>query len=91
MPTPYQGIHIWLLLLAHIDVWIVLIQVWEHLPDQREAFLKAEQAFFDEVTQVSGKLFPFPKDERKAQAVKILQGIQVPRKVSCQTCLACHN
>lgn len=58
-----------------------MLQVWEHLPDDREAFLKAEQAFFDEVTQVSGKLFPFPKDERKAQAVKILQGIQVPRKV----------
>ena len=57
-------------------------QVWEHLPNDREAFLKAEQAFFDEVTQTSGKLFPFPKDERKAQAVKILKDIHVPRKVT---------
>ena len=30
--------------------------------------------------QVSGKLFPFSKDERKAQAVKILKGIRVPRR-----------
>lgn len=58
----------------------VAAEVWEHLPNDRELFLKAEQAFFDEVTQVSGKLFPFPKDERKAQAVKILKGIHVPRK-----------
>lgn len=58
------------------------MQVWEHLPDDREAFLKAEQAFFDEVTQTSGKLFPFPKDERKAQAVKILKDICLPRKVT---------
>ena len=57
------------------------LQVWEHLPTDRELFLKAEQTFFDEVTQTSGKLFPFAKDERKAQAVKILKGIQVPRKV----------
>lgn len=69
------------------------MQVWEHLPNDREAFLKAEQAFFDEVTQTSGKLFPFPKDERKAQAVKILKNIHVPRKVMpsglhCRTRLA---
>ena len=61
------------------------VQVWDHLPNDRELFLKAEQAFFDEVTQVSGKLFPFPKDERKAQAVKILQTMHVPRKVSTTT------
>lgn len=59
---------------------VCILKVWDHLPDDRELFLKAEQAFFDEVTQVSGKLFPFPKDERKAQAVKILQTIHVPRK-----------
>jgi len=58
------------------------VQVWEHLPDDREAFLKAEQAFFDEVTQTSGKLFPFPKDGRKAEAVKILKNIRLPRKVT---------
>lgn len=56
--------------------------MWDHLPNDREAFLKAQQAFFDEVTQTSGKLFPFPKDERKAQAVKILKNIHVPRKVT---------
>ena len=58
------------------------------MPNDREAFLKAEQAFFDQVTQTSGKLFPFPKDERKAQAVKILQGIQVPRKVAAPAAAA---
>ena len=62
-----------------------VVQVWDYLPNDRELFLKAEQAFFDEVTQVSGKLFPFAKDERKAQAVKILQTIHVPRKVSAAT------
>ncbi|KAA6416579.1 MAG: phosphatidylinositol 4-kinase alpha-like, partial [Trebouxia sp. A1-2] len=61
-------------------LWAIADRVWEHLPNDRELFLKAEQAFFDEVTQVSGKLFPFPKDERKAQAVKILKGIHLPRK-----------
>lgn len=65
------------------------MQVWEHLPNDREAFLKAEQAFFDEVTQTSGKLFPFPKDERKAQAVKILNNIHVPRKVPHPILKAC--
>ena len=29
---------------------------------------------------MSGKLFPFTKDERKAQAVRILKGIRVPRR-----------
>ena len=72
-----------------------VLQVWEHLPNDRELFLKAEQAFFDEVTQVSGKLFPFPKDERKAQAVKILKEIHVPRKVpltrtTCTTICCSH-
>jgi len=89
------------LLLGRIQVWDCMhdddhevLQVWEHLPNDRELFLKAEQAFFDEVTQVSGKLFPFPKDERKAQAVKILKGIHVPRKVklSRTTCTTiCHS
>lgn len=85
------------LLLGRIQVWDCMhdddhevLQVWEHLPNDRELFLKAEQAFFDEVTQVSGKLFPFPKDERKAQAVKILKGIHVPRKVPA-TRLTCRT
>ncbi|EFN54838.1 hypothetical protein CHLNCDRAFT_134867 [Chlorella variabilis] len=42
--------------------------------------LDAELAFFDEVTAVSGKLYPVPKDERKAAAVKFLEGIEVPRQ-----------
>ena len=85
------------LLLGRAQVWDCVhdddhevLQVWEHLPNDRELFLKAEQAFFDEVTQVSGKLFPFPKDERKAQAVKILKGIHVPRKVPL-TRITCTN
>ncbi|KAL4452207.1 hypothetical protein ABPG75_007869 [Micractinium tetrahymenae] len=41
--------------------------------------LQAELSFFDEVTAMSGKLYPVPKDERKAAAVKLLEGITVPR------------
>lgn len=41
--------------------------------------LQAELNFFNEVTEVSGKLYPVPKDERKAEAVKLLKDIRVPR------------
>jgi len=41
--------------------------------------LKAESAFFNDVTAVSGKLYPVPKDERKAAAVNFLSEIHVSR------------
>ena len=41
--------------------------------------LDAESEFFDEVTAVSGKLYPIPKDERKAAAVGFLSEINVKR------------
>lgn len=40
--------------------------------------LDAELAFFDAVTAVSGKLYPVPKDERKAAAVAFLRDVGPP-------------
>ena len=41
--------------------------------------LQAELDFFDEVTDVSGRLYPVPKDQRKGAAVDILRQLTVPR------------
>lgn len=41
--------------------------------------LDAEIAFFGAITDVSGKLYPVPKEERKTAAVKFLREIQLPR------------
>eukprot|EP00889_Picochlorum_renovo_P003554 jgi/Picre1/30584/NNA_005946.t1 len=41
--------------------------------------LDAESDFFDKVTDVSGKLYPVPKDERKAAAVEFLSEIAIKR------------
>jgi len=49
------------------------------LKGQVREHLDAESKFFDEVTEVSGKLYPVPKDERKAAAVDFLSGIAVSR------------
>lgn len=51
--------------------------MWDALPSSTAAFLKAELEFFDQVTGISGKLFPVVKDERKAAAVKFLAKIKV--------------
>eukprot|EP00891_Asterochloris_glomerata_P007299 jgi/Astpho2/7299/e_gw1.00113.17.1_t len=65
---------------VHICVTGIAARCIAIMPKDKLEFLQAELSFFDEVTQVSGKLFPFSKDERKAQAVKILKGIRVPRR-----------
>lgn len=41
--------------------------------------LDAESDFFDKVTDVSGKLYPVPKDERKAAAGEFLSEIAIKR------------
>lgn len=51
----------------------------ESLKGQVRDHLDAESRFFDEVTEVSGKLYPIPKDERKAAAVEFLSEIAVSR------------
>ncbi len=47
-------------------------RVWESLGAQQVAFLKAEMAFFDAVTDVSGKLYPVPKYNRRIKAAEFL-------------------
>lgn len=51
----------------------------ESLKGNIKDHLDAESNFFDAVTAVSGKLYPIPKDERKAAAVQFLAGIPVER------------
>jgi uncharacterized protein YpmB len=46
-------------------------QVWEVQTEDKKGRLKAELDFFDAVTSISGKLYPVPRDERKAAAVKL--------------------
>ena len=41
--------------------------------------VQAELDFFDEVTEVSGQLYPVPKDQRKAATVAALRELSVPR------------
>jgi phosphatidylinositol 4-kinase len=41
--------------------------------------LAAELDFFGAVTAVSGQLYPVPKEERKAAAVRLLRGVALPR------------
>ena len=52
-----------------------LQQAWKSLSPAKMEFLKAELDFFDQVTNVSGKLYPVPKDERKAAAVDIVRKV----------------
>lgn len=49
------------------------------MPADKLAHLRAELAYFDAVTAVSGALYPVPKDERKNEAVRLVRGIELPR------------
>lgn len=51
----------------------------ESLSGRIREHLDAESDFFDEVTAVSGKLYPVSKDDRKAAAVNFLKEIVVKR------------
>ena len=51
------------------------IQVWSSLTPEILAYLKAELEFFDKVTNVSGKLYPVPKDERRTAAAELVRQV----------------
>ena len=59
------------------------LQVMEQMPTEALEFLKAELDFFDRVNDISGELYPVPKDERKTGAVALA------KQVSRQSCTAC--
>lgn len=49
------------------------------MPPDKLAHLRAELAYFDAVTAVSGALYPVPRDERKNEAVRLVRAIDLPR------------
>ena len=51
-------------------------QVMEQMPNEALEFLKAELDFFDRVTDISGELYPVPKDERKTGAVALAKQVR---------------
>ena len=53
-----------------------MLQVFEQMPEDALAFLEAELSFFDAVTDISGSLYPVPKDERKAGAVRLAREVR---------------
>ncbi len=57
-------------------------QAMEQMPEEALEFLKAELDFFDRVTDISGELYPVPKDERKTGAVALA------KQVSRESCIA---
>ena len=46
---------------------------------QQPVGAQAELDFFDTVTEVSGRLYPVPRDQRRAAAVDFLRQLSVPR------------
>ena len=58
------------------------LQVMEQMPEEALEFLKAELDFFDRVTDISGELYPVPKDERKTGAVALAKQV----RHSCPAC-----
>lgn len=55
-------------------------RLWDNLHGPIRDHLDAQLKFFDEVTSVSGKLYPVPKEERKGAAVEFLSRIKLPRE-----------
>ncbi|RMZ55315.1 hypothetical protein APUTEX25_003453 [Auxenochlorella protothecoides] len=49
------------------------------LPEDVANLLKDELAYFDDITEVSGKLYPVHKDKRKSAAVEFLKAVELPR------------
>ena len=50
-------------------------QVMQQMPAEALEFLTEELGFFDAVTDISGALYPVPKDERKAGAVRLAREV----------------
>lgn len=57
------------------------LKVWKAMAPEVLEHLKAELHFFSELTDVSGKLYPVPKDERKAGAVQLVQKVSVVYRI----------
>ena len=55
-------------------------QVFEALPEDVLAYLQSELDFFSAVTSISGELYPVPKDERKAGAVRLAKRVCTARR-----------
>jgi len=55
-------------------------RVWDTLGGSVREHLDAEVEFFGAVTDVSGKLYPIPKEERKSAAVGFLREVKLPRQ-----------
>ncbi len=70
------------LLEQHLNRENPAAQVMQQLPEEVLDFLSAELSFFDAVTEISGALYPVPKDERKAGAVRLA------REVWRSTCMS---
>ena len=58
-------------------VRLIAMQVWSSLTPEILAYLKAELEFFDKVTNVSGKLYPVPKDERRIAAAELVRQVSL--------------
>lgn len=54
--------------------------LWKTMTDEVGKALQAEVAFFKEVTDVSGKLYPIPKAERKSAAEEFTSNIAMPEQ-----------
>jgi phosphatidylinositol 4-kinase len=57
----------------------VKLRLWETLHGPVREQLDAQLKFFSDVTDISGKLYPIPKEERKSAAVKFVREVTVPR------------
>ena len=59
------------------------------MPADGLEFLKAELDFFDTVTNISGALYPVPKDERKGAAVERARQVSHFCNLSWQSNASC--
>jgi phosphatidylinositol 4-kinase len=55
-------------------------KLWKTMTDEVGKVLQAEVAFFKEVTDVSGKLYPIPKADRKSAAEEFTSNIAMPEQ-----------
>ena len=58
----------------------IRVRLWETLQGPVREQLDGQLAYFSSVTEISGKLYPVPKEERKSAAVKFVAELSLPRK-----------
>lgn len=54
-------------------------RLWETLHGHVREQLESQLKFFSDVTDISGKLYPIAKEERKSAAMQFVSEVQVPR------------